>query len=72
MRESRPYGSVRGARGNSRPYRYAVASLARDRKRVLSDLESVATASGLARHGQAVTIPAIFFRLLISSQVLAA
>ena len=22
MRESRPYGSVRGARGNSRPYRY--------------------------------------------------
>jgi hypothetical protein len=21
MRESRPYGSVRGARGNSRPYR---------------------------------------------------
>jgi hypothetical protein len=22
MRESRPYGFVRGARGNSRPYRY--------------------------------------------------
>jgi hypothetical protein len=25
MRESRPYGSVRGARGNSRPYRYGDA-----------------------------------------------
>ena|SRR6516225_9919988 len=28
MRESRPYGSVRGARGNSRPYRYFAGSAA--------------------------------------------
>jgi hypothetical protein len=30
MRESRTYGSVRGARGNSRPYREARCSLRRE------------------------------------------
>ena len=31
MRESRPYGSVRGARGNSRPYRERVGLLREQR-----------------------------------------
>jgi hypothetical protein len=31
MRESRPYGSVRGARGNSRPYRETIAFTAMQR-----------------------------------------